>query len=377
MSELTAMADRLDALAETPISDAQHAANVARYGTETPAPPEWETPVPLDVGYGPPFPVAALPPVLGDYVQAVAAFAEVPLDLPAVLALCTVAAAVQRKTRVTVRHEYREPLNLYGVVALPPGSRKSSVFAEVTAPLVDYEGELMDRQGPEIAEAQSHARVREKELAHAEAMAARGGADGLKWDTARRELARTIRETIIPVEPRVLMADATPEAIAQGIAEQGGRLAVFSPEGDVFALLKRYSKDGDPNFENMLKAHAGDEIRVDRKHAKPVTVPAAALTLCCTVQPDVLVGLAADRKYRDRGLLDRFLFAIPPSGATVRTFDGPAVPALVRQRYADAVGWLCHRRVRDSRGAQSTLRSIPVAILPARSGSTEPERRSA
>ncbi len=36
--------------------------------------PEWDTPVPLDTGAVPPFPVGALPDVFRDYVSALAAF---------------------------------------------------------------------------------------------------------------------------------------------------------------------------------------------------------------------------------------------------------------------------------------------------------------
>ena len=302
---------------------------------------EWEEPVPLDTGTPPPFPVDALPDVLADYVAAVAAFAEVPHDLPAVLTIATAAAAVARKTRVEVRPDYAEPLNMFAVVGMPSGLRKSWVFEDTTAPLHLYEHELLKRMGPEIAEAQSRARVRAKELQHAERMAAQGGADAPKWDRARGELARTIRDTEVAAEPRVLMAEATPEAIGHGLAEQGGRLAVFSPEGDVFAMLKRYSKDGAPNFEVFLKGHAGDELRIDRRHAAPVTLSHPALTVALAVQPDVLHGLARDRVFRERGLLARFLYAVPPVLVGHRTFDGPPVPETVRRRYTEAVLWLC------------------------------------
>jgi replicative DNA helicase len=309
------------------------------------APPEdtadaWEAPVPLDGVEVPPLPLDALPAVLRDYTAALAAFAEVPADLPGVLALATVAAAVARKVSVLVRHDYGEPLNLYALVALPPGARKSAVYADATAPLAAHERELVADLGPAIAEAQSQARVREKELAHAETMAAREGSEAMKWGNARRELARLIRETVPPAEPRVMVADVTPEAVTAQLAAQGGRLAVFSPEGDSVALMRRYAKDGTPNLEVYLKAHAGDELRVDRKHAAPVTVERPALTMALTVQPDVLRGMAGDPMMRERGLLARFLYAVPEP-VTGRTFDGPAVPAAARDRYADAIAWLC------------------------------------
>ncbi len=327
----------------------------------------WETPVDLDTGTVPLFPVNALPRVFAEYVKALADFTEVPPDLPGILTLGVTAAAIAWKLRIQVRDGYSEPLNIFAAVAMPSGTRKSSVFGDVTAPLVEHERDMLNLMGPEIAEAQSRARVQEKELQKAERMAAAGGTDASKWDNTRRRLARLVRETEILAEPRILMADATPEAVAQGLADQDGRLAVFSPEGDVFALLKRYSKDGAANFETYLKAHAGDELRVDRRHAPPVTVPNPTLTVVVCVQPDVLQGLARERVFRERGLLARFLYAVPRSVIGKRTFDGQALPAAVRQRYMDVVLWLCKSAAQAapltlSPDAFETWRSFALAV---------------
>ena len=55
----------------------------------------------------------------------------------------------------------------------------------------------------------------------------------------------------------------------------------------------------------------------------------------------MLQGLARERVFRERGLLARFLFAIPPPVIGARTFDGPTVPDAVRARYVETVLWLC------------------------------------
>ena len=68
--------------------------------------------------------------------------------------------------------------------------------------------------------------------------------------------------------PRLVADDVTPEAAASLLAEQGGRLAVLSAEGGIFATLAgRYS--GAPNLEVFLKGHAGDLLIVDRKGRDP------------------------------------------------------------------------------------------------------------
>ncbi len=119
------------------------------------------------------------------------------------------------------------------------------------------------------------------------------------------------------------------------LAEQGGRLAVMSPEGDVFELMAgRYSGNNAPNFGVFLKGHAGDDLRVDRMGRPAEFVKNPTLTLGLTVQPGVLHGLADKPGFRDRGLLARFLYAVPESLVGRRDTNAPTMPQRVRESYA-------------------------------------------
>ena len=86
-----------------------------------------------------PFPVHCLPRVIGDQVQAVATFTQTPLDLAGAVVLAVLAAAVGGRVTVKVKNGWREPTNLFLAIALPPGSRKSPVFSELTAPMLEAE----------------------------------------------------------------------------------------------------------------------------------------------------------------------------------------------------------------------------------------------
>jgi replicative DNA helicase len=114
----------------------------------------------------------------------------------------------------------------------------------------------------------------------------------------------------VPAEPRLVADDITAEAAASLLAAQGGRLAVLSAEGDIFATLAgRYS--GTPNLDVFLKGHAGEMLRVDRKGRPAEYIEHAHLTLGLAVQPGVLRALADMPGFRDRGLLARILFSLP------------------------------------------------------------------
>ena len=90
---------------------------------------------PFDEGQAddlPGFPVEALPPVMGDYAQAIATSLQVPADMPAVGLLAAVSLAVQGVYKVNPKPGWLEPLNLYIAVVAKPSERKSPVLAEIS-----------------------------------------------------------------------------------------------------------------------------------------------------------------------------------------------------------------------------------------------------
>src|SRR5664280_164192 len=93
------------------------------------------------------------------------------------------------------------------------------------------------------------------------------------------EAALNAQDTRVPVLPRLVADDVTPEAAASLLAEQGGRLAVLSAEGGIFATMAGRYSGGVPALEVFLKGHAGDLLRVDRKARPAEHVAAPALTL--------------------------------------------------------------------------------------------------
>ena len=300
---------------------------------------EWDLPAPLGMRRVlPAFPVDIFPGWLRQQVTALTEFAQVPVDLPAVISLSVLAAAAGGRAVVEIRGSWREPLNLYTVTALPPGSRKSAAFAELTQPLLDTEQALTEKIGPQIIEATTARKVAQRD---ADKLAAQ--ASGLDNDEARAQAlanaidAAQLAEAItVPVMPKLVADDVTPEAAASLLAEQGGRLAVLSAEGGCFATLSgRYS--GTPNLEVFLKGHSGDMLRVDRKGRPPEHIPHPALTLGLAVQPQVLRDIAEMPGFRGRGLLARILYSIPPNTVGSRKIRTDPIPEDVRDTYAASI----------------------------------------
>jgi replicative DNA helicase len=295
----------------------------------------WEPPAPFGVaGEVPAFPVEVLPSWLGEYVAAVATATQTPPDLAGMLALAVLATVAAGAVEVEPRPGWREPLCLFVAVGMDAGSRKSGVFTAMTRPVADFESVQAAAALPGITETATLRRIADQAAAVAEAAA--GKAPASQQEEARAEAIARAAEAanlVVPPLPRWLVDDATPEALA-GLLAVYGRIALLSPEGDVFdQMAGRYNQTGGPNLGVYLKGHAGDLLKVDRRGRPPEYVERPCLTIGLTVQPEVLRGLAGRPGFGGRGLLARFLYSLPESLVGRREAGAPPVPEPVADRY--------------------------------------------
>jgi replicative DNA helicase len=295
----------------------------------------WELPVPFGaIGEVSAFPVEVLPDWLGEYVAGVATATQTPPDLAGMLALAVLATVAAGAVEVEPRSGWREPLCLFVAVGMDAGTRKSSVFSAMTRPVADFEREQAAAALPGITETAVLRRIADQAAATAEAAA--GKAPAGKQEEARAEAIARAAEAaslVVPPLPRWLVDDATPEALA-GLLATYGRIALLSPEGDVFdQMAGRYNQSSGPNLGVYLKGHAGDLLKVDRRGRPPEYVERPCLTIGLAVQPEVLRGLASRPGFGGRGLLARFLYGLPPSLVGHRQPGTPPVPLEVADRY--------------------------------------------
>lgn len=256
-----------------------------------------------------------LPSWLGAFAAAVGRSTQTPPAMAVLLALAAVATAVAKRFEVAP-HEtgYAEPLNVWTVTALPPGSRKTAVVSAMTAPLSEWERREGERLAPEIkrAAAKRHALEKRREKLLKDA----ANAD------AQERLAVILQqieelEAVIPEEqraPRLWSGDTTSERLQSLLADHGERMAVLTDEGGIFEVMGGLYSGGAANIDVFLQAHAGRSVRVDRQ-GRTAHLDAPALTFGLAVQPDILTELAngGKRRFRGNGTLARFLFAVPRS----------------------------------------------------------------
>jgi replicative DNA helicase len=296
----------------------------------------WAPPVPFGAaGEVAAFPVEVLPGWLREYVAAVATATQTPPDLPGMLALAVLATVAAGAVEVQPRPGWREPLCLFVAVGMDAGARKSGVFTAMARPVAEFERQQATAALPGITETATLRRIAEQAAAAAEAAASKAPADQAEAKQAEAiGRAGEAARLVVPPVPRWLVDDATPEALA-GLLATYGRIALLSPEGDVFdQMAGRYNQAAGPNLGVYLKGHAGDLLKVDRRGRPPEYVERPCLTIGLAVQPEVLRGLAARPGFGGRGLLARFLYSLPVSLVGRRQVGAPPVPRAVAERYA-------------------------------------------
>jgi replicative DNA helicase len=307
----------------------------------------WAPPAPfLDEREPAPFPIDILPRWAQEHVRAEAEFLQVPLDLPGALLFAATSAAVTNKLVIRVKLGWDEPVNLYLIITLPPGDKKSSAFRRAFIPIYMFERETRDGLASQIEAAVDELRIRKRTVKHWEDKLVRASADDARAKANENlESATTLlSEHRVPKAPRLTADDVTTERLAELLSENDEKMAILSSEADILDILGgRYSRDGTANFGLYLKAFTGDSVRVDRvdRNRPPISLDAPLITLCLTTQPTVIEGLARKKEFRGRGLLARIWFIYPRSLVGCRRYTDASGPDLTNYttRMRDLLEW--------------------------------------
>ena len=298
---------------------------------------EWEPITPISDTILPPFPTEVFASWLREFVEAQAAETATPRDLASMLCLSACALCVA-KTFIIDAGGWHEPLNLFTVTSMPPGTRKSAVFSSVTRPIEEFERRVNTDSAPGLAMAQMDMEILKARVdaSRKEAANVKAGAQADKESEAR-DLAMKLAEMKLPVPLRLVADDCTPERVAGLLYEQGGRLAILSPEGGLFDMIAGKYSDKGANMLVYLQSHAGDTLRVDRVNRPAELIIHPALTVGLAVQPEVLRGLQQKQGFRGKGLLGRFLYALPQSNLGHRPIQTAVMPFRVVEAYREGI----------------------------------------
>jgi putative DNA primase/helicase len=283
----------------------------------------------------PEIPAALLPSWLGDMAGAVAESTQTPSAMAVMISLSVLATCLHRRFEVAPWGEdddYSEPLALWTLTALPSGSRKSAVIGDLAKPLVEWEKLERDRLRPEIVRVEAARLVAKKQIEKLTKAAT-------NVESAERERIQNLiqdEKKAMPAEviaPRLFTGDITSERLQQLLAEHAERMAVLSDEAGIFNIMAGLYSGGMASIDVFLQGHAGASMRVDRA-GRTAHLDRPALSFGLALQPDVLADVADNRRFRDSGLLARFLFAMPVSNVGKRDVRRRwSIPSFVSKEY--------------------------------------------
>lgn len=292
---------------------------------------EWHEPHLFDDYTPPSFPVAVFPKWLRNFVEGVAESTQTPIDAPGMAAISVLSTALAKRFYISITGEWSESLNTYTILALPPGNRKSSVFKALLEPITHYEREERERLAKEVSRQKAELKAKQKRLEQLEKEFAQKGDQTILNEIYA--LSNEIEEHKVSTLPRFITEDVTPEKLADLMAENYEKMSLLSAEGGgIFSIMAgRYASDGKSNLEIFLKGFSGDYCAVDRigREAKILNEP--ALTIGLFIQPQVVQDVPAS--FRERGLMDRFLYSFPRSLVGNRKVSPRGIEAEVKRLY--------------------------------------------
>ena len=229
---------------------------------------------------GPSFPVAILPPVLADFVEAQRQAMGADPSALAMAALTALAGAIHAETKIKVGDGWVEPPIIWTALIGPPSAMKSPIIDKVIKPLRKTDA------------ARDAAWRRQRAL----------------WEQAK--VAGSKPGPCPPKPARGLLQDATAEKVAEILSrDAAGSLMAQDELAGWLGSFERYSS-GAPSRAFFLTSWNGGPHLKDRvgqgardEHAE-IRVDNLALGIFGGIQPD---RLAALRDLTSDGLLQRFL----------------------------------------------------------------------
>ena len=300
-------------------------------------PEEWPEPVAFTGHSVPLLNLQALPPVLRDFCRELAEEKQVPPELVLSNVLAVLATAAQARYVVRVRDGFTEPLNLFTIAPLDPANRKSAVVESCTALLREWEAWIAEKMAPAVREAQSQRQTLEKFIEKKRSLAASKKTLAEVQEAQREILELEEQLPEVPVIPRLLADNCTPEALAVLMAQTGGCISIITAEGGLFDILSGLYSKGVANLDLFLKSYSGDGFRVDRRNSLPVILDSPHLTLGICPQPITIAERSAARIFRGRGLDGRFIYFMPESLLGKRKIEPAPMSPGTRARFHDKV----------------------------------------
>jgi putative DNA primase/helicase len=290
----------------------------------------WPEPQPLAVRVEPePYPLDALPDTVRAAVLEVQGFTKAPIPLVASSALAALSLAIQAHVDAKRAEKLHGPVGLFLLSIADSGERKSTCDRLFMQAIRDYDARQAEAAKPILKDYKAAIEAWDAErdgIVSAIKQAGRTAkpVHGKDISALRAELAEhQHRKAAPPRFPRLIYADATPEALAYGLAYYWPSGGVVSAEGGLVFGSHAMGKDSIMrNLAMLNQLWDGNHLTIDRRTTESFTVKGVRLTMALQVQEPTLREFFARSGVlaRGTGFLARFLVAWPESTQGYRHF---------------------------------------------------------
>ena len=287
---------------------------------------EWPVPQSLTTRIEPqPYPIDALPNIALAAAKEVLAFVKAPIPLVVSSALAALSLAIQAHVDVQRANKLQGPAGLFLLTIADSGERKSTCDGYFTESIRDYEREQAALAKPILKEHEAKMDAWEAKVSGVKdkiRQLAKECKSTDEMELIMRELEQSKPEP--PRIPRSLYADATPEALAYGLATQWPSGGVVSAEAGIVFGSHGMGKDSIMRNLGLLnQLWDGTSLTIDRRTSESFTVRGARLTVALQIQEATLRSFfdRSGELARGSGFLARFLIAWPESTQGSRLFD--------------------------------------------------------
>ena len=287
---------------------------------------EWPDPLPLTTHQqADPYPLNALPGIIGEAVKEVVDFVQCPVALGACSALAVVSIVAQGLVDVRRANKLDGPTSLFLLAIADSGERKTTVDGFFSKPVKKWEAEQVEAAKPDLKKFAAELAVWESKKAGLLAAVTAASKSGKSTDDLKKQAIDF--ESDKPKQPKIpqlLFGDSTPEETAYRLAHKWPVGGVLSSEaGIVFGGHAMGKESAMRNMALLNGLWDAETLRIDRRTAPSYTVRGVRLTMGLAVQAETVKAFLDSSKGLARGIgfLARFLVAWPESTQGGRMFQ--------------------------------------------------------
>lgn len=259
-------------------------------------------------------PTFSLPPLALNSINEIERIIQAPRSLITSAHLSAISIACQHILRVRRPGGQEGPVSLSFIDVVPSGERKTTVYKDVFQPIQKFQCEDEVRAQPKLnnydfAFREWEARLKELHRQKSELQKAGESAQALEYEIEQTLLTQPKR----PKAFKLIMQNATPEAVAQRLHEEHPTAAIVSPEGG--AVLESAFFRSLVLFNSLWSSEDIEIVRATRETMKIIN-PSFSVTIA--VQDKALQKFLnlKGSEIHNSGFMSRFLIsrALPKRG---------------------------------------------------------------